>query len=334
MMWYRWHDLTLEVRYTEPALGGALAPLLHDVSCVHAPAGPEQPRLCLTIRGQAQQPGLPSVARRVLHTEGFDGFVYDSDFYLTDGASLFHLQAPTGRGDAYLAPDFVHKPLLLQRNFWAFGLLRLLRPLGLFSLHAAGVVTEDGLGLLIVGEAGSGKSTLALGLIRHGWGYLSDDAVLLRQQPQGIEALTLRRYFYVNADAAAAYDDFSLGEVVPDTTQGWRQRVDIQATHAQQAVAGCVPGVLLCARLVSQPHSTLRPLDHPSALRYLLAQSGPQLFDRHTMPQHLEVLKHLVQQTTAYELSAGLDLYQHPITLARLLEEAAGKGPWRALSSS
>ena len=51
------------------------------------------------------------------------------------------------------------------------------------------------------------------------------------------------------------------------------------------------------------------------ALRRLLAGSGPQLFDRATMPRHLEVLKRLIQQSAAYELRAGIDLYHDPMTL-------------------
>jgi hypothetical protein len=114
--------------------------------------------------------------------------------------------------------------MLLQRNFWAFGLLKLLRPLGFFSLHAAGVVSGHGRGLLINGRPGSGKSTLALG--------------------------------------------------------------------------------------------------------QLLAHSSPQLFDRPTMRPHLDVLQRLLQQTTAYELQAGRDLYEAPRTLVHLLREAEGAARW------
>ena len=86
--------------------------------------------------------------------------------------------------------------------------------------------------------------------------------------------------------------------------------------------------MLLFARIVPSAQSALRPLDHLSALKYLLAQSGPQLFDRHTMAPHLEVLKRLVQQAASYELHAGLDLYQQPGLLGHLLAEATGEAQW------
>jgi hypothetical protein len=175
-----------------------------------------------------------------------------------------------------------------------------------------------------VGPSGSGKSTLTIGLVRQGWRYLSDDAILLRQQPEGVAALAFRRPVYVDACAAAHYADLPLGEEVPDTAGHRRQRVHLEAGYPEQQAWTCRPYVLLCARIVPQAHSTVRPLAHRSALQHLLANSGPQLFDRATMPQHLEVLKHLLQQATPYELLAGRDLYQQPGLLGHLLHSAKG----------
>ncbi len=140
---------------------------------------------------------LPSTAREVLRGDGFRGLQDGDEFYLTDGASVLRLEPRKGRGEARLAPSFFLKPLLLRQNFWVFALLKLLRPSGIYGLHAAGLVAEDGTGVLVVGQSGSGKSTLAIALVRRGWRYLSDDAVLLRSRPEGVEALALRRHFYV-----------------------------------------------------------------------------------------------------------------------------------------
>ena len=72
----------------------------------------------------------------------------------------------------------------------------------------------------------------------------------------------------------------------------------------------------------------MRPLHGPMALKQLLTHSGPQGFDRQTMQLHLEVLRQLLQQTTAYELRAGRDLYEAPRTLMRLLREVEGAARW------
>ena len=76
--------------------------------------------------------------------------------------------------------------------------------------------------------------------------------------------------------------------------------------------------MVLFPRIVPQRTARCAP-GSPQRPQDLLAQSGPQLFDRRTMGQHLEVLKQLVQQTATYELRAGLDLYQQPGLLVHLL---------------
>jgi hypothetical protein len=287
--------------------------------------------LRLAIRRHEGGLPIPPTVRQRFTAEGICGLEHGQEIYLTDGTSLVHLQPMQGRGEARLAPSFADQSPLLQRHLWAFSLLTLLRPLGLYSLHAAGIVARGGEGFLVIGRPGSGKSTLALGLIQQGWSYLSDDAVLLRRQSQGVEALACRQPFYVDAHAAAAYAALLLDEAVPDAAGGWKRRVQIRAAYPGQSVARCLPQVLLFASIIPHPHSMVCPVDPHRALRHLLAESGPQLFDRRTMPQHLDVLTHLVQQTTTYELRAGLDVYHRPARLAELLAEATGEGRWRAL---
>jgi HPr serine kinase-like protein len=325
---YTWQDLTLAVQHDRPQPAAELGPLLHDLSWERTEVGERRPSLSLTVHRDDHRLRVPPRAREVFQAEGFRGLACDDEFYLTDGVSLLHLQVSQGRGEAWLVPAFATKPRLLQRTFWAFGLLKLLRPLGLYSLHAAGVVHAPDGGLLIVGRSGSGKSTLALGLLRQGWVLLSDDAVLLRRHAEGVKALACRKHVYVHAEAAARYTDLPLEAEVPDGAGGHRRRVGIETAFPAQQVAGCRPRVLLFSRIVSCTHSTLRSLDGPTALMHLLAHSGPQVFDRQTMQPHLEVLRQLLQQTTAYELRAGRDLYEEPSMLVSLLREAEGAARW------
>jgi hypothetical protein len=165
-------------------------------------------------------------------------------------------------------------------------------------------------------------------LLQQGWGYLSDDAVLLRLQPHGITALACRKPCYVDARTAARYAELPCGEEEPETQGRWKRRVHLDEVYPAQQVAACLPRVLLFTRIVPTAQSALRPLDHLSALKYLLAQSGPQLFDCYTMASHLEVLKRLVQQAASYALHAGRDLSQQPGLLGYLLAEATGEAQW------
>jgi hypothetical protein len=330
MACYTFQELTLEVTHAEPAYAHDVAQLLQELSWVGGTPTGQSPTLRFAVHQHTRALGVPAQARCVFRAEGFCGAELEDAFYLTDGASLLHLQPMQGQGTAHLAPTFRALPRVVQDHFWAFGLLKLLRPLGFYSLHAAGVVPAHGQGILIIGASGSGKSTLALGLLRQGWGYLSDDAVLLREQPHGITALACRKHWYVDARTAARYADLPYGDEEPETHGGWKRRILLADAYPEQQVTACLPRMLLFPRLVPSAPSAIRPLDRLSALQSLLAQSGPQLFDRRTMTAHLEVLKRLVQQAACYALHAGCDLYEQPGLLGHLLAQATGEAQWLA----
>jgi hypothetical protein len=190
------------------------------------------------------------------------------------------------------------------------------------------VLSREGLGILIIGPSGSGKSTLTIGLIRHGWSYLSDDALLLRRQAHGVAALAWRRDVSIDASAARAYADLPMAGEATDSAGGRKRRVIIDKVHPGQRVGSCLPHVLLFSRLVPHAPSSLVPLDRPTALKRLLDQSGPPLFDRDTMAPQLELLRQLVRQATPYELRAGFDLYRDPQRLLGLLAAVPGGSPW------
>ncbi len=320
---YRFHDLSLEVSQEEPVTGVGLLPLLQDMSFVSLQEGEEKTSLCLSIRMSDQVVNFSGAAREVFRMDGLCGREQGSDFYLTEGTSILHLQVSKGEGEATLASSFFQQPPLLQQRFWGFGLLKLLRSVGLYGLHAAGVVSPTGLGLLVVGESGCGKSTLAIRLIREGWCYLSDDTVLLRLQPEGVEALAFRKPFSINTDNDPEYADLPLGgEDGPHSSGKKKRRVDIQDAYPEQYVTGCVPQMVIFPVIIPELQSTLHPIGRLSALGRLLSQSGPQLFDKRTMPHHLEVLNRLVSHCRIFELRAGLDLYREPGTFDRLVSEA------------
>src|SRR5262249_16022590 len=140
----------------------------------------------LFIRLHDERRDPPGSAEFQFEVDGFSTFEGADGFYLTDGSSVFHIPPNSAEAHVYLAPPFYDQPFLRQWNFWRFGWLKLLRPLGFYSIHGAGLAAPDGRGILVIGPSSSGKSTLTLGLIRHGWRYLSDDALLLRPTPEGL----------------------------------------------------------------------------------------------------------------------------------------------------
>jgi hypothetical protein len=258
----------------------------------------------------------------LFEADGFSVFCEREECYVSDGSSVFHLQAARLQGDAFLDRSFFSKPLPVQCNFWSFGLLKLLRPLGFYSLHAAGLVAPKGSGILISSPPGSGKSTLAVGLVRKGWGYLSDDAVLLRMKGDTISALALRQHFYIDAAAASRYEDLLIDEPISDSNGRQRRRLGLEQKYPQQKTRDAIPRVLVFPKIMKQDQSALVDLDQVTALKYLLAASGPQLFDRRSMTPHVEVLKTLLKQTAVYEFRAGLDVFHDPGVLVHCLKDA------------
>ena len=329
---YALNDVVLEFNSEGPP--GEIDRLLEELSWAAISNSGCKPSLYLSVQSNSGQFSIPPTCREALRTDEFCGFELDDNFFLTDGSSVFHLRPHAGKACALIAPSFSDKPPMAQANFWCFGLLKLLRPLGFYSLHAAGLVAKDGEDVLLVGPSGSGKSTLAIGLLRSGWSYLSDDAVLLRHGSTGIEALACRRSFYIDAVRSADYSDFCLGDEEPDSNGRRRRNVGINETYPEQYIARSLPRVVIFPKITGNSLSMLKPIDRVQALRLLLAQSAPQLFDRSTMSAHLELLKSLLQQTELFELNAGTDLYLQPEKLIDLLKEARGAKHCRVSSSS
>jgi hypothetical protein len=319
---YALNDVVLELDSHGPRDG--IGRLLEELSWAVISNSGCKPSLYLSVQSNSGRFSIPPTCREALRTDEFCGFELDDNFFLTDGSSVFHLRPYAGEACARIAPSFFYKPPMAQANFWCFGLLKLLRPLGIYSLHAAGLAPKDGEGVLLVGPSGSGKSTLAIGLIRAGWSYLSDDAVLLRHGSQGIEALACRRSFYIDAARAADYSDFRCGDEEPDSNGGRRRNIGINEAYPQQCIAQCLPRIVIFPHITGNSQSMLKPIDRVQALRVLLAQSAPQLFDRSTMSGHLELLKRLLQQAELFELNAGTDLYHQPAKLIDVLREARG----------
>lgn len=328
MDFYSLHGITLEVKQEGHTGGLDLGSLLGDLSFVPVRPAALTSSVSLSVQLSDQPVQPPDMAVEVFQQDGLRGLATEDGFCLSEGSSVFHILPSARRGRVTLTPGFFEKAALLQQQFWAFGLLRLLRPLSVFGLHAAGIVSPAGQGMLIVGASGSGKSTLAIGLIEHGWGYASDDAVLLRVHDNAVETLALRKPFSIAIDAMGKHPEETGPDrhgTGPTPTKPTKRRVDIRDECPQQFVPGFVPQTVLFPCIVKAPHSDLLAVDRVTALQWLLEQSGPQLFDKATMGRHMDILNRLVRQCGLYALHAGRDLYRNPTQLVSLLAARQGE---------
>ena len=246
----------------------------------------------------------------------------------------------TEGGTSYIDIDgsavIIGKPGLADAEVWMSGPLGLdspvltrlvtyalsaaLRRRGLFELHSAAVAhPESGAGVLIVGPSGSGKSTQTVHLASAGWPFLTDDVLLLREEPSGVEAWPLRRSFAITAGTFAAsrflqartsFDaDAPGGAENPEDPEDNDKRL---FTPHGIFTAGfrdhCVPATLFFPELSGGGRSRVSRLSPGEAMARLIRMSPWSCYDRATAAGHLAVLSALARQARAYALLAGTDL--------------------------
>lgn len=199
-----------------------------------------------------------------------------------------------------------------------------LRRCGLFELHSAGVVEpETGAGFLFSGPSGSGKSTLTTQLASAGWRYLSDDALLLQQRGELIEACALRREFAlteqtVEAGVLEGFEEL-LGEPAP--FDPLKRRFKPHTIFPDRFAESCVPRALFFPVITHEPSSRARRLTQAETMRGLLRMCPWACYDRPAAAAHLGLLARLARQAAGFELHAGRDLLGDAGYASRYLRE-------------
>ena len=244
-------------------------------------------------------------------------------FRLESSSTILDLDPNRGCGDGVLGDDHWQKPLLDQRELFLLGFLILFRHQGRYGLHANGIV-KKGAGTLVVGHSGCGKTTLTLGLLSQGWHYLSDDALLLRNCPEGIEALAFRRGFSCTPDTLRYFPAVKAFNADRLSIRPKKNLVDIAPLYPGRFLARHIPRLLLFPKIGHQRRSRLIPLTDSDAAVALIQQSPGILIDRSQAARQLATLERLVSQTRSYCLNLGTDVYENPAEVSNLLSGAAG----------
>jgi hypothetical protein len=325
---YSFHGLTLDLESERGEAHTEIAGLLTDLCWRSEPESAAPPLLRVRVRSDAESARPTPCGRELFRAGGFRGLEGPDGFHLTDEESIWHVNDAESLVDAWLSPRFFEKPAAVRRDAWTFGLLKLLRRRGLFSLHAAALSRRDRFGVLLVGESGCGKSTLALALVPCGWDLLSDDAVLVRERSGSAEVLALRRDAFIDGHAEPLYPHLRFGEERPDRAGGRRRRVERDGPRVEAAV----PRLLVFPRRTEERRSRLDPISRADAFARLMNQSGSQLFDRRDTAAQGAVYRRLLEQAASFELGSGTDVLDDPSSVVRLLESVLGEPECRASS--
>ena len=319
-MYYDLHGTLLAVGWDAAPVGKQLQFLSAYFGLEACPTVPPECHVRLTFLTRTPPLSIPAHAYCVTEQHGLQIWQADSLLYVRDGTWVVRLDPTSRTGLGTIPPlDGLVLPAL-PMDLLLYSVLLLLRYQGLYPEHAA-CVASDGVGCLLVGDSGSGKSTLTLSLVQQGWQYLADDAILLRDSRDTVEAIPLRRELCLAPEATRAF---------PDTVEHWqpgpwsgdtKQRLDVRRLYPAQVRDICCPDLLLFPTIVDAPRSEFVPIGKPEALFLLIQQSALVTVEPDMAPAHLDILARLVRQTRHYRLLAGQDLARDPRRIALLLED-------------
>jgi hypothetical protein len=184
----------------------------------------------------------------------------------------------------------------------------LLGRMGRALAHAAAVVAPDGRAWLLTGDTHAGKSTTCINLVEAGWGFVSDDHVVLARTGDGaVRVEGWPRVFHLDEGWEEGAPRRRRRDVDPHARWPGRWR-------RSAPVAG-----LLFPRVEAGLSTALSPLPAAEALAALLRQSPWLLADRACAGEVLGLLR-AACSSPAFSLRLGLDTYRDT---GRLLEVLA-----------
>lgn len=248
-------------------------------------------------------PQVPAGLNQFEVAEGGRCYSAGDDYYLLFTNSLLHVG---DNRDAVAVSVWVSKiPFPSDAELarvTSFAVCAALRRFGMFELHGAGVVApETETGVLIIGPSGSGKSTLTTQLASAGWGYLSDDELLLSLNDEEIEARGFRSFFALADSKGSVKNCFEPAGVFV------APRVDKIA-----------PRFLFFTRISGANETQLHELTQAETMSRLIRACPWATYDTAVAGPHLQLLSRLARQAKGFNFMAGTDLLE-PEKASRLL---------------
>lgn len=311
----------MRISWEQPATGVLLTHILGCLGFSEA-EGQEEVPIDLDFVGEAPSQ-VPGAVRIADYDYGISAFRSETQILLSNGRSTVLIFPSGGSAKAYLDPETQEHPdaVRVATTLLVIGLLVLLRYRQAFPLHAA-MLTRVDAGVLFAGPSGSGKSTMAYSLVRQGWGYLSDDTILLRPGGRVIEAFPFRRNFGLHEFGVVPITD---GIIHGDSLDESKRLISMEQSFPGQAVSRSIPRVIIFPEIVNRSVSTLVAVEKREVMHRLMSQSALLMLEPKLARGHLDVLSQLISQTNHYRLLAGRDLEDDPLLIEPLIEQALEK---------
>ena len=236
-------------------------------------------------------PHVPASLNEFEVAEGGRCYSRGDEFYLRFENSLLRLQ----QGGPLIVSVLISSPSEAElARVTSFAVCSALRRFGIFELHGAGVVVPGSdAGVLIVGPSGSGKSTLTSQLARAGWGYLSDDELLLSLNEGTVEARGFRTFFAVASAGAQS---------------SFKTCFEPASVFCAPRAACVVPKFLLFTTISGAKETQLYKLTQAETMSRMIRACPWATYDTAVAGPNLELLSRLARQTQGFNLMAGTDL--------------------------
>lgn len=208
----------------------------------------------------------------------------------------------TGRARLSVDPDVTPDAAADVYSMLTVSAALLLANLGRALVHAAAVVSPEGEAWLLAGDARSGKSTTCATLATGGWGFLSDDQVIVSADAErgtGVAVEGWLRPFHLDGVPGGERREVPPAEL---GLERWRRRAPLA-------------GVILPVVSPTEP-TRLAPVAAADALAGLVRQSPWLLACRRSAPTVLDLLTRAATGGGAFGLRLGRDTFRDPDRLS------------------
>ena len=273
-----------------------------------------KPDIQISFTCGAEIPVVPSGLTEFEVAAGGRCYAASEEYYLELGNSLMHL----ARGNPVNVSVWLKElpgpsdPELARVT--SFAVCAALRRFGMFDMHSAAVVIPNSeVGVLLIGPSGSGKSTLTLQLATAGWGYLSDDELLLSVVGDEVQARGFRSFFALSSAAANANQP----------KPAFKTCFEPSTVFTSPPVARVVPRFLLFANIGGAQNTELHELPQTEIMAHLIRACPWATYDTAIAGANLDLLAHLARQSKGFKLMAGTDLLE-PNQASRIIGSVCG----------